>query len=70
MELLRMINGRSLPTKAIRAELARELDSDLPYLEKLAEEIRNDLSVQVSDPQKREESPDPSLRSMVTAPQE
>jgi hypothetical protein len=45
MELLRMINGRSLPTKAIVAGLARELDSDLLYLEKLAEEIRNDQAV-------------------------
>jgi hypothetical protein len=45
IELLRMINGRSLPTKAIVAGLARELDSDVRYLEKLAEEIRNDLAV-------------------------
>jgi hypothetical protein len=36
MELLRMINGRSLPTTAIVVGLARE---------KLAEEIRNDLAV-------------------------
>jgi hypothetical protein len=40
-----MINGRSLSTKAIVAGLARELDSDVRYLEKLAEEIRNDLAV-------------------------
>ena len=39
MELLRMINGRSIPTKAVIAGLAKELDSDPRYLEKLAAEI-------------------------------
>jgi hypothetical protein len=43
MELLRMINGRAIPTKAIVAGLAKELDSDPSYLEKLADEIRKDL---------------------------
>jgi hypothetical protein len=35
-------NGRSLPTKAIVAGLAKEFDSDVQYLEKLAEEIRKE----------------------------
>ena len=38
-ELLRMINGRAKPTKAVIASLARELDSDVRYLAKLAAEI-------------------------------
>jgi hypothetical protein len=42
MELLRMINGKVVPTKAVVQGLARELDSDVRYLEKLAEEIRKD----------------------------
>jgi hypothetical protein len=42
-ELLRMINGKVVPTKQVIAGLARELDSDVRYLEKLADEIRNDL---------------------------
>lgn len=42
-ELLRMINGKVVPTKAVITGLARELDSDVRYLEKLAEEIRSDL---------------------------
>jgi transcriptional regulator with XRE-family HTH domain len=43
MDLLRMINGRSSPSKAIVAGLATELDSDPRFLEKLADEIRKDL---------------------------
>jgi transcriptional regulator with XRE-family HTH domain len=43
MELMRMINGRAMPTKAVVAGLAKELGSDVRYLEKLAEEIRADL---------------------------
>jgi hypothetical protein len=42
MELLRMINGKVVPTKAVVHGLARELDSDVRYLEKLVEEIRKD----------------------------
>jgi putative sterol carrier protein len=38
--LLSMINGKVMPTKAVISGLARELDSDVRYLEKLAEEIR------------------------------
>jgi hypothetical protein len=39
MELLRMINGKVAPTKAALAGLARELDSDIKDLTKLAAEI-------------------------------
>jgi plasmid maintenance system antidote protein VapI len=39
-DLLDMINGRKVPTKAVIQGLAKELDSDPKYLEKLAEEIR------------------------------
>jgi hypothetical protein len=39
-ELLDMINGRKKPTKAVIAGLARELNSDVRYLEKLAEQIK------------------------------
>jgi hypothetical protein len=38
-ELQRMINGIATPTKAVMAGLARELDTDVRHLEKLAEEI-------------------------------
>jgi plasmid maintenance system antidote protein VapI len=38
-ELLDMINGRVKPTRAVIAGLAKELDSDVRYLEKLAAEI-------------------------------
>jgi ribosome-binding protein aMBF1 (putative translation factor) len=38
-ELLKMINGRLMPTNVVLSGLARELDTDLRYLEKLAEEI-------------------------------
>jgi putative sterol carrier protein len=41
-ELLRMINGKVMPTKAIISGLARELDSDVSYLTKLAAEIKKD----------------------------
>jgi transcriptional regulator with XRE-family HTH domain len=43
MELLRMVNGKTVPTKAVIAGLAQELGSDVRYLEKLVEEIRQDL---------------------------
>jgi hypothetical protein len=42
-ELLRMINGRVVPTKAVLVGLAKELNSSVRYLEKLAEEIKQDL---------------------------
>jgi hypothetical protein len=40
VELLRMFNGYAVPTKAVIAGLARELDSDVRYLERLAAEIK------------------------------
>jgi transcriptional regulator with XRE-family HTH domain len=40
MELLRMINGKVVPTKQVIAGLSRELDSDESYLIKLANEIK------------------------------
>jgi hypothetical protein len=39
-ELLRMINGIATPTKAVIAGLARELDTDVRHLEKLADDVR------------------------------
>jgi hypothetical protein len=48
VELLRMINGNAMPTKAVIEGLAKQLDSDPRYLEKLAEEIRKDLGVKRS----------------------
>jgi len=39
MDLLAMINGRVAPTQAVIAGLARELDSNVTYLTKLAGEI-------------------------------
>jgi hypothetical protein len=35
-----MFNGYAVPSKAVIAGLARELDSDVRYLEKLAAEIK------------------------------
>jgi hypothetical protein len=40
MLMLGMINGREAPTKAVIASLARELDSDPRYLEKLVADIK------------------------------
>jgi transcriptional regulator with XRE-family HTH domain len=40
MLLLSMINGRIMPTKAVIIGLAKELDSDVRYLEKLTSEIK------------------------------
>jgi hypothetical protein len=42
-ELLRMINGKVVPTKQVIQGLARELSSDPSYLQKLADEINKDL---------------------------
>jgi hypothetical protein len=39
MELLSMVNGKTPLTKAARVGLAKELGSDLAYLQKLAAEI-------------------------------
>jgi hypothetical protein len=40
MELLRMINGKVVPTKAVISGLAKELDSNVSLLTKLAAEIK------------------------------
>jgi transcriptional regulator with XRE-family HTH domain len=40
VELLRMFNGYVVPSKAVIAGLAKELNSDVRYLEKLAAEIK------------------------------
>ena len=42
MLLLRMINGKDVPTKAVIAGLAKELVSDPSYLEKLAARVYTD----------------------------
>ena len=42
MQLLDMINGKVVPTRAVIAGLARELNSDVRCLEKLAAEITKD----------------------------
>jgi hypothetical protein len=39
-ELLRMFNGRVVPTDQVIAGLARELNSDPSYLQELADEIK------------------------------
>jgi hypothetical protein len=44
MELLKMIDGRVAPTKAALGALAKEVDSEIRFLEKLAEKIRKDLA--------------------------
>jgi hypothetical protein len=44
MGLLRMINGKVAPTKTVIPGLARELESDVSYLTKLAGEIPKDRS--------------------------
>jgi transcriptional regulator with XRE-family HTH domain len=40
-ELLRMINGKKVPTRAVIQGLAKELGSDPSYLQKLATEIKS-----------------------------
>jgi hypothetical protein len=40
MELLRMINGKAVPTKVVIGGLAKELDSNVSLLTKLAAEIK------------------------------
>ena len=39
-ELLDMINGKKLPTQTVVHGLAKELDVDIRYLERLAAELR------------------------------
>jgi hypothetical protein len=40
MELLQMINGKTVPTRAVISALAKELDSNVSLLTKLAAEIK------------------------------
>ena len=40
MELLQMINGKVVPTRAVISGLAKELDSNVSFLTKLAAEIK------------------------------
>jgi hypothetical protein len=40
MELLQMINGKVVPTRAVISGLAKELDSNVSLLTKLATEIK------------------------------
>jgi hypothetical protein len=42
-DLMRQANGHAPPSKALVKGLARELDINESYLEKLAEEVRKDL---------------------------
>jgi hypothetical protein len=42
-DLMRQCNGHAYPSKALIKGLARELDINESYLEKLAEEVRRDL---------------------------
>jgi len=39
---MRQCNGHASPTKLLVKGLAKELDINEPYLEKLAEEVRRD----------------------------
>jgi hypothetical protein len=43
LDLLSMINGRQAMPSKVAATLAKALDSDASYLEKLAQEVRADL---------------------------
>jgi transcriptional regulator with XRE-family HTH domain len=43
-ELMRQCNGKTPPSKALVKGLAKELDINESYLEKLTEEVRKDLS--------------------------
>jgi transcriptional regulator with XRE-family HTH domain len=42
-ELMKQCNGKAQPSKALVKGLARELNLDVGFLEKLAEEVRRDL---------------------------
>jgi transcriptional regulator with XRE-family HTH domain len=39
-----MINGHAIPTRAVIEGLAKELDFDVRYLEKLVDQIRKDMA--------------------------
>lgn len=42
-DLMRQCNGKTAPTKALIKGLARELEIDESYLNRLADEVRKDL---------------------------
>jgi transcriptional regulator with XRE-family HTH domain len=42
-DLMRQCNGKTSPSKALVKGLAKELDIDESYLNRLAEEVRKDL---------------------------
>jgi hypothetical protein len=42
-DLMRQCNAKARPSKALVKGLARELDIDESFMEKLAEEVRKDL---------------------------
>jgi hypothetical protein len=42
-DLMRRCNGRASPSKALVRGLAKELEIDESFLNRLAEEVRNDL---------------------------
>lgn len=43
VDLMRQVNGKAAPSKALVKGLTRELDISESYLDKLAEEVRKDL---------------------------
>jgi transcriptional regulator with XRE-family HTH domain len=43
-DLQMMINGQAIPTRAVLEGLAKELDFDVRYLDKLVDQIRKDLA--------------------------
>jgi ribosome-binding protein aMBF1 (putative translation factor) len=43
MDLMRQCNGQAAPSKALVKKLAKELDIDEAFLNRLAEEVRKDL---------------------------
>jgi transcriptional regulator with XRE-family HTH domain len=43
IDLMRQSNGKVPPSKALVEGLAKELDIDEPFLNRLAEEVRQDL---------------------------
>jgi sulfur carrier protein ThiS len=42
-DVIRQVNGKTAPSKALVKGLAKELDIDLSFLERLADEVRKDL---------------------------
>jgi hypothetical protein len=58
-DLMRQCNGHAPPSKALVKGLARELDINESYLDKLAEEVRKDLVQADRLPRFRYEAADP-----------